>query len=379
MMTDNTNNASGTTTCMTEDAGGAGGEGDAGKHVEGVEGSVETLEGCKEVLDVLSASNTVQRRPSSKKKKKGKDKADKEKTKDKPDKKKGKKKSKGDSMSTAGSCPDADVDAIADGLALLSEATDAERKRFLEAYRGNLEKSEGGLQAYLRWRGDSLPIDASKPDFGRGINQFIHFVKTEEGEYVRTKNSNARILWIWGAMYDPELDVEDYVMSTAQFLDKELDRKSSEKIVVVVDGRPGTGDLFVNPDAWAIVGFAKKCSSLFSAHFPERLHQVVLFPMPWYARMIWAAVKPFLDARTAQKVVMMNGKVAADAPLPNCMWEFIDKEQVPTPPTNVGTGDGIEVAGQVEGVPSKDGMDADAEVDVISGGDAQTPESIAVM
>lgn len=43
-----------------------------------------------------------------------------------------------------------------------------------------------------------------------------------------------------------------------------------------------------------------------SDNYPERLKRLIIYPFPWYARAMWAMVKPFVDRRTQEKVVLLS-------------------------------------------------------------------------
>lgn len=226
-----------------------------------------------------------------------------------------------------------------EGPLSIEQATKEERDRFIEAFHGNPQKSEDAILSYLRWRSKTFPIPESALDFGRGIHNPFQLLKDKSDHCVRTNTNKARVLWLWGAMYDVDIEAEDYAIATAALLDRYLERDSMEKISIVIDGRPNESRLFKNPSAWGISSYAKICSRMFSENFPERLDQVILFPMPWYARAIWAAIKPFLDERTAEKVVLLDGKLPMGAPVPDTLYEFVNEEYIPEAPTGESTVD----------------------------------------
>ena len=53
-------------------------------------------------------------------------------------------------------------------------------------------------------------------------------------------------------------------------------------------------------------------------NFPERLGQLVIVPVPWIAKGLWATVSMLLDEVTASKVVVRYMPLPAPATLAHC-------------------------------------------------------------
>ena len=80
-------------------------------------------------------------------------------------------------------------------------------------------------------------------------------------------------------------------------------------------------------------GLGISYARLLSAHYPERLSQLVLATPPGYWTLFLGAVLPFLDARTAAKIVTLGSAAA--------VTEWLDKHAgAPPPPTACGGEEG---------------------------------------
>lgn len=191
---------------------------------------------------------------------------------------------------------------------------DAERNRFLVARGGDQEAASIMLSEHLAWRAATLPLPP--PRLGEGLPGMI----VVDG----AARSGHRTMVMMAAMYDPTLgDVDLYANALAAKFDAVLDRSQSEKIVILADVRGGDG--WANPAATSVVPFLRAVSAVMSANFPERLHQLVVFPVPWVASALWAVVKQFLDPETARKVVLLSGPADRAAPVPTSLSEYLDE------------------------------------------------------
>ena len=202
-------------------------------------------------------------------------------------------------------------------LASAEGVPDAERRRFLDARDGDKEDGSRMLSLHLAWRAATLPLPAGAPRLGAGLPSMI----VRDG----AARSGHRILVMMAAMYDPALgDVDTYSNAIAAKMDEILDRSQSEKIVILADVRGGEG--WANPAATSVVPFLRAVSAVMSANFPERLHQLVVFPVPWVASALWSVVKQFLDPLTARKVVLLSGPADRAAPVPASLAEYLDED-----------------------------------------------------
>lgn len=78
---------------------------------------------------------------------------------------------------------------------------------------------------------------------------------------------------------------EEYTLALASFLDANVSRDSDELINVLIDARGGAG--WYNPRPWAVLPWVRSLASTLMANFPERLGQLIFFPVPWVATAAW--------------------------------------------------------------------------------------------
>mmetsp|Transcript_12853 Transcript_12853/g.14503 ORF Transcript_12853/g.14503 Transcript_12853/m.14503 type:complete len:458 (+) Transcript_12853:208-1581(+) len=254
------------------------------------------------------------------------------------------------------------------------DVTDAERRRFLFARKGDYDGALSRLKSYVEWRKDcnldddeeeELPTSLSSmasenTDDGfmscvsstiaqdemdwknasrnalkyYGVSQFdgtnllpqlASMVTCVASDSYLKDTNDERILQFLPAQIDIKIaDEAVYALCIALYLDKKLRRNSTEKIAVTIDVRPGHG--WKNPPAKALIPFIKKVVSLLEMYFPERLSRSLVFPLPRAAAALWHFVKVFLDPNTASKIVIISGGASIDYKLPHGKFEkYIDK------------------------------------------------------
>jgi len=225
-------------------------------------------------------------------------------------------------------------DLIPDNSQILEEyeATEEEKKRFLIGHKGNLKSATKALAAHMEWK-KKLPLPLTEERMKYGAGQMPGTDKLpgwmgmltnpKTGEYIRSKVSNTRIVWAYGAMCDLDLETDDYVSATADFLHANLPRDSDEKITVLVDVRPADG--WKAPAPLKFVPLVKAINAQLSINFPERIQEIVVFPMPWWAVAIFNMVKLFMNPKTAAKMSMLSGSADKASPDPEGVRDYIDE------------------------------------------------------
>merc|ERR1712146_361901 len=69
----------------------------------------------------------------------------------------------------------------------------------------------------------------------------------------------------------------------------------------------------------------KGAGKLFAEQYPERLGQVLVFPVGPVTRWLWSIAAPFLPQRTQGKVVLLDS-----APWRDEIRKYVDEDQLPT-------------------------------------------------
>jgi hypothetical protein len=158
------------------------------------------------------------------------------------------------------------------------------------------------------------------------IDQVIFFHKSEDdGKTICDRNGN-RVLHLLPGLINPNVAPANiYANSIAFYLDSNFDRNSMEKVTIMVDVRAGEG--WPNTPAYGMVTFLKQIIKVFEYNFPERVKKFVNFPVPRVAIGVFNTIKLLFDSNTANKIVLVSGSAAVDAPLPKeAIREHIDDD-----------------------------------------------------
>jgi hypothetical protein len=130
-------------------------------------------------------------------------------------------------------------------------------------------------------------------------------------------------------MYDSSAGSSaDYAVARGSLIDTELARDSDERITVLLDARGGDG--WPNPPAWNVLPFIRALASTLAPNFPERLHRLVIYPVPWVASAVWSAASALLDERTAAKAQLLSGPAARTEPIPAGIRDVVDSDAFAT-------------------------------------------------
>jgi CRAL/TRIO domain len=232
---------------------------------------------------------------------------------------------------------------------LFPNATAAERKRFQLARIGNIEACKAQLGVYLEWREkhDTIEKQIECAKIESDVDEWnnaaaIAMVSCEEdlpgtrlprlariysidGSAVRDRDGR-RILHVMPGQMDPNLaKPSTYAVALALYIDRQLDRASTECLTVALDVRGGKG--WPNIPPLRNLPFIKTVVTLLVAMFPERLHRCLLFPVPQAANWIWNIVKGWIDPDTSCKVQLLTGPATIVSQPPFvAMEKFLEPE-----------------------------------------------------
>jgi len=113
----------------------------------------------------------------------------------------------------------------------------------------------------------------------------------------------------------------------SQAIDKAFPSSDGGKGTVLIDTRPKTG--LLNIPAHRMVPFFQMASSVLQLNYPERLHKLIIYPMPALVGHLWWVVKGFLDTRTAAKFQIFSGSSVTGSPCPEALGKFVAQQQLP--------------------------------------------------
>lgn len=123
------------------------------------------------------------------------------------------------------------------------------------------------------------------------------------------------------ALCDPK-SPKDNALAAAVVLESLLKRDDETLISIVIDVSGVRGG--TNPSPLEIIPVLRALSGSLGVNYPERVRNLVVYPVPMSFRWMWNIVKAFLDPVTADKVVLLgNGAPSQGAP-----WRGCDREQL---------------------------------------------------
>jgi len=188
--------------------------------------------------------------------------------------------------------------------------------RFLVARKGKVELSSEMLRNHLAWRKENLPLTAEK---SAGV---IRALETGVFFPYGVAKDGSPVLVFRGGMYNAAVaSPEDYTMAFAWGIEEALRNTAQLQVTVLANCRAAVG----GTNAPAEMAFIKKLTGVLSDNFPERLKRTVLFPMPWYARLMKNAAALFMDPRSMAKIVFAGHD--ADDRCPE-MLQYISEDQI---------------------------------------------------
>ena len=134
-------------------------------------------------------------------------------------------------------------------------------------------------------------------------------------ENIITDREGNKILYVLPALINRKVaDADFYSLALSFYLDRKFDRASEEKMTVVIDVRAGAG--WPNPMAVMMIKFAHTVAKQLQHRYPERLHSLVVFPLPFVAIGVWAAIKTVFQSEMMDKIMLVSGPAEQDSPVP---------------------------------------------------------------
>jgi hypothetical protein len=265
-------------------------------------------------------------------------------------------------------------DEVAAALAketLLAKAMPAstleERRRFLSAKKGSMKHATNSLAKYLEWRAEhqlskeaittflvSEDIDLQDWNIAAasaikrlGENPSAVLPQIARMHHMHAKpvcdRTGKRLVHILpGRMDEGVASLTAYALAVALYIDRKLDRNSSELVCVLIDARGGVG--WRNLNAVQLMPFIKHTSKLLLELFPERLSKALVYPVPPALAWVWKIVRRCIDPLTRDKICLLTGPATIaslppvkqmEAHLEPDTVEFLEQERVaaflPTP------------------------------------------------
>ena len=85
-----------------------------------------------------------------------------------------------------------------------------------------------------------------------------------------------------------------------------------------------------NAPATQLFGYFKATAAIITAHYPGRIKQLVIYPIPSILVGVINAVKRMFSKEIREKLVFLGGNGSVGAKCPKKLWEYVsDPEQFP--------------------------------------------------
>lgn len=159
------------------------------------------------------------------------------------------------------------------------------------------------------------------------LPRILYSNQSAENQHLCDKQGN-RILHVLPARTDLNAaSPHTYATAFGLYLEKHLDRRSTDQLTLLLDVRPGTG--WANPPVTQLIGFIRHVSQVLHSYFPGRLHQCVIFPVPRIAVVLWNNMMQFcLDPLVRKLIVLVPGAAGRMSPAPTKrLKEYVADEQ----------------------------------------------------
>lgn len=200
------------------------------------------------------------------------------------------------------------------------EAPLEELRRFARA-RQSLEEARNMYQRYRRWRsGDGNPDRLLELALAVTDPLFVTIGGSDE--------HGDAIVMVEGARCDTSLDPEAYCGLICSRLDDALAPDSPRRLIVLIDVRAGTG--WPNPPASRFLPLVRKLASCLAENYPERLRNVIVYPLPSLVRFLANCVLVLLDKVTRDKVIVV-GQAYSSASVKATDSEVVDRHTLLCP------------------------------------------------
>jgi len=199
------------------------------------------------------------------------------------------------------------------------DAAPSELHRFCRARPDSSDEASEMYRSHLQWRQ------------GPGAKEkLLQAALDIPPKYIRPAGhalDNTPILFVQGALYDPEVEPDKYMLACAHALDSMLSADDDRKVTILIDVRPGEG--WKNVSAHKMMPFFRLACKVLPNNYPERVQKVVIYPMPGIVGLLWSTVRCLLPLETRKKFHVLSGSASVGAPCPPELREVISLADLP--------------------------------------------------
>eukprot|EP00929_Paragymnodinium_shiwhaense_P078098 TRINITY_DN40404_c0_g1_i1.p1 TRINITY_DN40404_c0_g1~~TRINITY_DN40404_c0_g1_i1.p1 ORF type:complete len:343 (+),score=52.81 TRINITY_DN40404_c0_g1_i1:142-1170(+) len=200
-------------------------------------------------------------------------------------------------------------------LAALKEAfPTAEEEELLRFATARWKEPSAAKQMYathLRWRESDGRPDGLAAAAAEVPERWLYVGSccgSEQSEMPRP------LVFVQGARYDVTVPPETYTKAVCYALDTAVAGTGVDQVTVLVDVRNGIG--WPCPPASQLLPFFRSAAAVVPDNYPERLEQLVVYPVPSIVKLLVDFILRLLDPATRKKVVLLAGSSQEGAPCP---------------------------------------------------------------
>jgi hypothetical protein len=172
--------------------------------------------------------------------------------------------------------------------------------RFLRARDMDYDRTVAMLHSHMNWYNKFTPNLLVEDDVDQAA------LKSGCWRVLGRTEDGSPILEVILAKWNPhEYEKEDYIRYIAYF-EAMIERMMSKnsKMIVIFD-----------MEGWALwhagyISYINQLVDIAQNQYPERLRRVLMLNAPFIFKGVWNVISPWLDVKTAQKVVFLTGKEA---------------------------------------------------------------------
>jgi hypothetical protein len=78
-----------------------------------------------------------------------------------------------------------------------------------------------------------------------------------------------------------------------------------------------------------MIPLIKNVNSLLANHFPDRTHQIILYPIPGFMKPIWNTISLLLDKKARSQFYVLAGANSLTAKVPKELQNFVSISIIP--------------------------------------------------
>ena len=153
----------------------------------------------------------------------------------------------------------------------------------------------------------------------------IAYLHQNTGKDICDKAGKRILHFIPGQMDDRIASTVTYALAVALYVNRLMDRDSTELVTVVIDTRGGHG--WRNLNAAQLLPFIQHLSKLMLTMFPQRLYRALVFPIPSRFFWVWRMARNCIDVDTREKICPLMGPSTIDSEPPmEQIAEYLGRE-----------------------------------------------------